>query len=133
MNEITWLSHGGPGSGRYPKGSGKKNSKYKRDHKKIRGKAFVDDMYKAATEISVWAANKTPKDVQKMANTIGNTNTVNRVFNFYDRVMSVPVKNISKNHPGVGYAMITKYNSYLKDVQKRTGLNKNAIRIAAMG
>ena len=24
MNEITWLSHGGPGSGRYPKGSGKK-------------------------------------------------------------------------------------------------------------
>ena len=23
--EITWLSHGGPGSGRYPKGSGKKN------------------------------------------------------------------------------------------------------------
>ena len=25
MNEITWLSHGGPGSGRYPKGSGKKN------------------------------------------------------------------------------------------------------------
>ncbi len=25
MNEIVWLSHGGPGSGRYPKGSGKKN------------------------------------------------------------------------------------------------------------
>ena len=25
MNEITWLSHGGPGSGRYPKGSGEKN------------------------------------------------------------------------------------------------------------
>ena len=25
MNNITWLSHGGPGSGRYPKGSGKKN------------------------------------------------------------------------------------------------------------
>ena len=24
MNEIVWLSHGGPGSGRYPKGSGKK-------------------------------------------------------------------------------------------------------------
>lgn len=24
MNEITWLAHGGPGSGRYPKGSGKK-------------------------------------------------------------------------------------------------------------
>lgn len=24
MNEIIWLSHGGPGSGRYPKGSGKK-------------------------------------------------------------------------------------------------------------
>ena len=23
MNETTWLSHGGPGSGRYPKGSGK--------------------------------------------------------------------------------------------------------------
>lgn len=23
MNEIVWLSHGGPGSGRYPKGSGK--------------------------------------------------------------------------------------------------------------
>lgn len=131
MNEITWLSHGGPGSGRYPKGSGKKYLKSNR--KKIRGKAFIDGMYKAATEVSVWTANKTPKGVQKMANTIGNTNTVNRVFNFYDRVMSVPVKNISKKHPGVGYAMITKYNSYLKDVQKRTGLNKNAIRIAAMG
>ena len=23
MNEIVWLAHGGPGSGRYPKGSGK--------------------------------------------------------------------------------------------------------------
>ena len=31
MNEITWLSHGGPGSGRYPKGSGKK---YKRQQRK---------------------------------------------------------------------------------------------------
>lgn len=24
MNEIVWIAHGGPGSGRYPKGSGKK-------------------------------------------------------------------------------------------------------------
>ena len=31
MNEIVWLSHGGPGSGRYPKGSGKK---YKKQQKK---------------------------------------------------------------------------------------------------
>lgn len=30
MNEITWLSHGGPGSGRYPKGSGKKYKKQQR-------------------------------------------------------------------------------------------------------
>ena len=30
MNEITWLSHGGPGSGRYPKGSGKKYTKRKK-------------------------------------------------------------------------------------------------------
>lgn len=27
MNNIAWLSHGGPGSGRYPKGSGEKNKK----------------------------------------------------------------------------------------------------------
>lgn len=130
---MEYISHGGPGSGRYPKGSGKKYGKHKRNYKKIRGKAFINGMYKAATEVSVWIANKTPKGVQKMANTIGNTSKVNRVFNFYDRVMSVPVKNISKSHPGVGYAMITKYNAYLKEVQKRTGLNKNAIRIAAMG
>ena len=36
MNEITWLSHGGPGSGRYPKGSGKKYlrtlNRYSRGH-----------------------------------------------------------------------------------------------------
>ena len=47
MNEITWLSHGGPGSGRYPKGSGKKYlktanrysrgyTKYKIDKKKLK-------------------------------------------------------------------------------------------------
>lgn len=42
--EITWLSHGGPGSGRYPKGSGKKylkkSNKLRKENAKIWYKSF---------------------------------------------------------------------------------------------
>lgn len=43
MNEIVWLSHGGPGSGRYPKGSGKKY--IKKQVKKL-NKLSADYQYK---------------------------------------------------------------------------------------
>jgi hypothetical protein len=49
MNEITWLSHGGPGSGRYPKGSGKNPRseirKKIRASNKIRKKNAVNTYY----------------------------------------------------------------------------------------
>lgn len=43
MNEIAWLSHGGPGSGRYPKGSGKKY--IKKQVKKL-NKLAIDYQFK---------------------------------------------------------------------------------------
>ena len=43
MNEIVWLSHGGPGSGRYPKGSGKK---YVKKQVKKLNKLAADYQYK---------------------------------------------------------------------------------------
>ena len=49
MNEIAWLSHGGPGSGRYPKGSGKNPRseirKKIRASNKIRKKNAVNTYY----------------------------------------------------------------------------------------
>ena len=49
MSEITWLSHGGPGSGRYPKGSGKNPRseirKKIRASNKIRKKNAVNTYY----------------------------------------------------------------------------------------
>ena len=43
MNDIIWLSHGGPGSGRYPKGSGQYNKRSIRKKIKTMNKYQVKD------------------------------------------------------------------------------------------
>ena len=46
MNDIVWLSHGGPGSGRYPKGSGENpRSEIRKKNKAIRSELHTLNKY----------------------------------------------------------------------------------------
>lgn len=52
MSEITWLSHGGPGSGRYPKGSGKN------PRSEIRKKIRASNKIRKKNAVNIYYINK---------------------------------------------------------------------------
>ena len=52
MSEITWLSHGGPGSGRYPKGSGKN------PRSEIRKKIRASNKIRKKNAVNMYYINK---------------------------------------------------------------------------
>lgn len=56
MNEITWLSHGGPGSGRYPKGSGENPRSEK---------VFISGSSKTQNKKSPYYRRKLPRPFRK--------------------------------------------------------------------
>lgn len=73
MNNITWLAHGGPGSGRYPKGSGKNPRGAYRTLKRISKKTYrtkpdydYEKMKKYLSNDQKKSLNKTKSDYLKL-------------------------------------------------------------------
>lgn len=92
MNEIIWLAHGGPGSGRYPKGSGK-NPKgvYKTLKKSIRKDKGVfinydklgSKMKKSLNEDQKHRLNESEKNLNKQTEVY--RKRVNRMYDKYNK------------------------------------------------
>ena len=81
MNEITWLSHGGPGSGRYPKGSGKNPRGAYKKLKKIASKDYkysISDSHKKMSKFISKEQDQTlsrsGSDLRKAINSVYDSN-----------------------------------------------------------
>ena len=60
MSEIIWLSHGGPGSGRYPKGSGKN------PRSEIRKKIRASNKIRKKNAVNTYYINKKEGRIERM-------------------------------------------------------------------
>lgn len=128
MEGITFIAHGGPGSGRYPKGSGKKYSKIYKVNRKI-----VDTTVKVGSKTAEKMGNTGiyKKALTPTANKIADSKAIDKAINFVDKVGSTPVKHMRKKSRGFNYL----YKSYfggVKYISVKTGLSQNAVRIALM-
>lgn len=114
--DIVWLSHGGPGSGRYPKGSGKKYyenrpiiTKNKEKIYSLRKKPKNKDIY----------YYKIIKDGKKIANLYMDKESKSSI--------NINWINVKKRYRGKGYAQ-----AILKDAEKiaiRDGFNQMTLEV----
>lgn len=125
MEGITFIAHGGPGSGRYPKGSGKKRHAINRK--------VVDATARAGSKTAE-KLGKTriySKVLIPTANKIADSKSVDKAINFVDKVGSTPIKHMRKKSRGFNY-LYKSYFSGVKYISVKTGLSQNAVRIALM-
>ena len=124
MSNFKCLSHGGPGSGRYPKGSGKKRYAFNR--------GIVDTSVKIGTKTAstIGKTKIYQKGLIPAANTVADSKPIDSAIKFVDKVGNKPIKHLRK-HKGFNYL----YNSYfggVKYISMKTGMSENAVRIALM-
>lgn len=124
MSNFNWLSHGGPGSGRYPKGSGKKYFALNR--------AIAKNTVKVGSEIAVTAGKTKPykKVLIPASNKVAESKPIDSTIKFVDKVGQKPIKTLRK-HRGFNYLYNTYFNG-VKYISMKTGMSKNAVRIALM-
>lgn len=128
MNDIIWLSHGGPGSGRYPKGSGKKH--LKSNHKSR--KSPIEKFVSVGAETAVKIGNTKPyqKIIIPTANKVSASKPIDGAIKFVDKVGSRPISHMRKNK---GFNHLYKaYFNGVKYISMKTGMSENAVRIALM-
>ena len=93
MNDIIWLSHGGPGSGRYPKGSGEHPRGAIRSANKLRRKnaRLLDKwLHKRA------AVYRTAKRFAKLEKKVDNNTARGDYVNKANRLNEKTIKNTSE-------------------------------------
>ena len=119
MNEITWLSHGGPGSGRYPKGSGKKYLKklnrYSRGY--TRANYHMIKNRNNAIEYRDWAGNYRQRGNTWRANRKNKAAVKYQIES--DRLAKV-MKADQKTINSIAKRLNTSMNTPLKTVQRST-------------
>lgn len=143
MNDIIWLSHGGPGSGRYPKGSGENPRGAIRSANKLRRKnaRLLDKwLHKRA------AVYRTAKRFAKLEKKVDNNTARGDYVNKANRLNEKAIKNTSemkniekeiafntKEHKKIESFITKKMNTPLKEVRRDTVLHPAAIPLLAVG
>ena len=128
MNEITWLSHGGPGSGRYPKGSGKKRFKNKKTAK-------ADSVFMRSIEKQINVGEKSAikiansdfykKSLIPKANKMAESRISKKGITFSDKKIA-DLSRMDPKFKRIG----NRYYEAVKNISAKTALSENAVKVA---
>lgn len=124
MNNITWLSHGGPGSGRYPEGSGDRpyqhrGFSFRRKKRTVRG--VTDSPLKGKSKVtSVDKKDEskkgpTAKDIENFGKKVSDVNNATRTLGSNVEIIYRHIRNSKKKKNRA---------SGLTDDELRTAINR---------
>lgn len=101
MSNFNWLSHGGPGSGRYPKGSGKNPRKAYKTLKRVSKRGAFVTMENQYKKISKYLS---PEQKQSLNNTKNNYLKIDRRITNYETgeyLKGTSAKDIKKHQESI--------------------------------